>query len=298
MPESSILHTHIETGQRKPFAPRGTVVRGSSSRQGWRGFVFEHHRLPAMETPEFLVTKQIIALQISPPMQVEWKRRGQYTGRQIVPNDVSLTPAFTRDALRWHKSETEFLVCELDPAFLAQSVRDTTISGSSELRQVRGIQDPRIAAVLFGLKADMDAGYSSGPLYGETLATALAVYLTQTYATSPHAPHRPLPLARSEIRRALEYIHDNLETDLTLHHIAGAAGMSPSHFARLFRDATGQSLHRYVLTARVERAQSLLRQSETSLAAISLHVGFYDESHLIRHFKRIVGIAPGEWRKK
>ena len=232
------------------------------------------------------------------PAQIEWKERGQYRGQQCVPGNVSLTPANTRDALRWHGEANEFLVCELDPAFLVQSVRETSRQEKIELRQVRGVQDARITAILTGLRADMNAGYSSGPLFGETLATALALHLVQAYAAAPAMPFPVPPLARSELRRALDYIHDHLASDLTLAEIAAAAGLSPSHFARLFRQATGQPPHQYVLTARIERAQYLLRQPDASVSAVAIQLGFYDESHFIRHFRRITGTAPGAWRTK
>ena len=80
--------------------------------------------------------------------------------------------------------------------------------------------------------------------------------------------------------------------------MADAAGLSPSHFARLFRQATGQPPHRYALHARIERAQTLLLQTGLSITAVSEQLGFYDESHFIRHFKRIMGTTPDVWRKK
>ena len=295
MAGSHIIHTHPKTGELKPFAPPHAILQTSGFGSGWRGFTFEHHRLPALETSEFLVTKQIIALQISPPLQVEWKERGHYRGRQFLPGEASLTPAYTWDALRWPGEANEFLVCELDTAFMAQSVREIVKSEKIELRQIRGIQDARIDAILSGLKADVDAGYSSGAIFGEMLATALAVHLVQTYCVTPTTPVPAHAISRAELHRALDYIHDHLASDLSLSKIADAAGYSPSHFSRLFRKATGQSPHRYVITARIERARHLLRQRDASVSAVSAQLGFYDESHFIRHFKQATGFTPGEW---
>ena len=194
MPESRIIHTHPKTGERKPFAPTGGVVRTSGNQAGWRGFILEQHRLPAIETPEFLVTQQIVAMQVSGPMLVEWKERGRYTGRVCDPGSVSLTPASARDALRWRADTAETLVCQLAPTFLAQSVRDITTRDVIEIPQIRAMQDVRIAAILTALQADIESGYSSGSLFGETLATALAVHLVQGYAALP-ASRNPHPLA-------------------------------------------------------------------------------------------------------
>jgi transcriptional regulator GlxA family with amidase domain len=55
--------------------------------------------------------------------------------------------------------------------------------------------------------------------------------------------------------RAVEYIQDQLDTDLTASGIAQAVGLSPDHFTRLFKESTGQSPHRYVVEARVRKAK-------------------------------------------
>src|SRR5205823_1111486 len=99
-------------------------------------------------------------------------------------------------------------------------------------------------------------------------------------------------LARSELRRALDYIYDNMGSDLSLRELAAIAGVSASYFATLFKQATGMSPHQYVIHRRVEKARSLLHQSELSIGQIAVLTGFYDSSHLNHHFKRLTGVTP------
>jgi AraC family transcriptional regulator len=92
--------------------------------------------------------------------------------------------------------------------------------------------------------------------------------------------------------RAVEYIKDQLDADLTVSGIAQAVGISPDHFSRLFKESTGQTPYRYVVEARARKAKELLTTGKFTISEAAFHVGFVDQSHLTRHFKRIFGLPP------
>jgi AraC family transcriptional regulator len=78
---------------------------------------------------------------------------------------------------------------------------------------------------------------------------------------------------------------------------SAVARLSPYHFARQFKTATGPTPHQYVLARRVERAQQLMQQGgDLSLAEVAACAGFWDQSRFSRHFKRLVGDTPGQFR--
>jgi AraC family transcriptional regulator len=62
--------------------------------------------------------------------------------------------------------------------------------------------------------------------------------------------------------------------------------MSPYHFARLFKESTGLSPYQYVIEARVRKAKELLTTGKFTISEAAYHVGFVDQSHLTRHFKK------------
>jgi AraC family transcriptional regulator len=73
--------------------------------------------------------------------------------------------------------------------------------------------------------------------------------------------------------------------------------LSPDHFARQFKAATGLAPYQFVIARRVERAQQLLcARQEVGLAEVALSAGFSDQSQLCFHFKRIVGVTPRRFR--
>jgi AraC family transcriptional regulator len=121
----------------------------------------------------------------------------------------------------------------------------------------------------------------------------LAVRLLYDYgAGRPKRKRRYGGLAGKKLVRAVEYIQDQLDTDLTVSGISQAVCMSPYHFMRLFKESTSQSPHQYVIEARVRKATELLATGKLTISEAAHHVGFVDQSHLTRHFKRVFGMSP------
>jgi AraC family transcriptional regulator len=132
----------------------------------------------------------------------------------------------------------------------------------------------------------------------QSLGTALSVRLLQRHnghvlpVTGMRGGQRAVKLKQIQ-----SYIADNLAGKLSVAKISEAVGASASHLQALFRDATGYSIHQYVLRKRIEQAQLLLRDRNLSLSQVALASGFTHPSHLARHMRKIVGSSPKSVRK-
>lgn len=104
-------------------------------------------------------------------------------------------------------------------------------------------------------------------------------------------------LVDRRIRRAVELMHNALERDLSLEEIAAAAYLSPFHFARLFKKATGATPHAYLGVLRIARAKELLANTDLSVTEISARVGYQSASHFTKAFRQSTGLAPREFRR-
>src|SRR5258708_39209657 len=92
------------------------------------------------------------------------------------------------------------------------------------------------------LRSGIHTGDALDRMYGEGLSTALAVHLLREYGASVLRPKRRYGgLPRAKLMRALEYIHDQLNADLTVSGIAQAVYTTPYYFTSLFKEPTGQS---------------------------------------------------------
>lgn len=98
--------------------------------------------------------------------------------------------------------------------------------------------------------------------------------------------------------RSKELIHDRLTENLSLQELAAEANLSPYHFSRQFKLSTGYPPHEYQLRLRIQKAKEWLREKPfRPIAEIAISLGFSDESHFRRHFKRITGSTPSRYRK-
>jgi AraC family transcriptional regulator len=152
------------------------------------------------------------------------------------------------------------------------------------------VRDPRIGHIGWALQAELQGSEPYGSLYAESLGLALASQLLKCYA--PIVPLRLGNLSKRRLNGAIEYIHDNLARDLSLSELAAVAGLSPSHFNTLFKEATKQPVHQYVIACRVEYAMSLLANRKLSIAEVASLAGFFDQSHMARCMRRVVGVTP------
>src|SRR5262249_35280915 len=114
--------------------------------------------------------------------------------------------------------------------------------------------------------------------------------------TMAPAPQAHGGLSPAAMRRVREYVDAHLGVSIDLAMLARVAGVSIHHFARGFKQSAGLTPHHFLTQKRIERAQDLLGNTDLSLSEIALAVGFSDQSHLARHFRRMLGVTPGRFR--
>lgn len=177
--------------------------------------------------------------------------------------------------------------------------------GGLEFRSALAIPDETMAQLMAAFAGEVAGGGFGGRLYAEGLANALAVHLLRRYSSLGQGRTLELGLGGSAagvpakaVRRALDFIGDNLTRDLSLADIAQAANLSERHLLRLFKEAVGVSPHQYVIRGRVEEAKALLRRTDLTIAEVAVVTGFAHHQHLNRHFKRLTGSSPERFRQE
>ncbi|MFE1298282.1 AraC family transcriptional regulator [Streptomyces sp. NPDC058731] len=95
-------------------------------------------------------------------------------------------------------------------------------------------------------------------------------------------------------RRLRELLDARVTDGVTLEEAARVVRAHPAHLVRAFSAAYGIAPHQYLTSRRVERARRLLLDGQPASAAATA-AGFYDQAHLTRHFRKLVGVTPGKY---
>lgn len=110
------------------------------------------------------------------------------------------------------------------------------------------------------------------------------------FATATHEPEA--------VRNAKAFIHQHLAEPMSLEAVASAVNVSPFHFCKLFKRATGLTFTDFVNRARVEKAKRMLMKPAARITEVAYDVGFQSLSHFNRSFRRIADESPTEFRSR
>jgi transcriptional regulator GlxA family with amidase domain len=132
------------------------------------------------------------------------------------------------------------------------------------------------------------------------LALSMLVLLSELEGRNSRAGQaankRTQSLAAHDLRRATDWLHENLTDEADVASLAKVIGSDPIRLARAFKQSTGFSVAQYRLRARVERAKQLLVEGQLPIKAVSQEAGFYDQAHLTRAFRVAFGTTPLQYR--
>jgi AraC family transcriptional regulator len=281
-------------GRLVPLIP--TRPNLSSVNTGWEGIALETHSTPPCDHPDHEHPYHFLQIQTGAPARFEWTTSGGTRSGTADPGTIFLCPRGSRDRVRW-ETPTSRIDIALHPLLLTQALDETAHLADIELTRHFDLHDRHIASLMVALRSDVEDGSPAGRLYGESLATALSVYLQKRYAVLPPRTFEyrgGMPKVR--LNRVLEYIRANIGEDIKLGALAESAGMSAHYFSELFKQSTGLSPHHYVLRQRVGLAKEHLRNPKVSIIEASVLAGFSDQSHFTKVFHRVVGVTPKEFR--
>jgi AraC family transcriptional regulator len=192
------------------------------------------------------------------------------------------------------RDRVDVLLFLMEPSYVAAQLDKRGLPGErAELRDLPAQPDAGLLDAGRRLADAMARGLAGDELYCEMLIDAMVTRILTRHASLPcgRMPYRE-DLSPAKLRTLLAFIDNNLSAPLRLAELAAAAALSQAHLARAFRNATGVSLHRYVLQRRLEHARVLLSRSDHPVLVVARQCGFADAAHLSKAYRRAFGITP------
>lgn len=292
-------------------APKGTLTSPflylSSKEAGWEGLVAQAFHEP-MELEGWIspVMPDIsLVLFAGGALHVESRHvNGPWEARCLHQGDLNLRSGVDMNyEMRWKALSsvpTHTLHMCLSKDLLARTAEEAADYDPARLsiEEHFGFHDPLLSQIGFALWQELEQGPRAGKLYAQTAAQMLAIHLLRHYTAGGRVLKEPAQgLTHQQMRRVMDFVQAHLDQDISLKVLAQQAGFSSYHFARLFRQTTGESPHQFVLRQRIERAQGLLKERDIPLVRVAIESGFANQSHFTQAFKRYLGLTPRAYRR-
>lgn len=281
----------------------------SSREAGWESIMVRSYHEPADLEETFFPGGPDLYLVLITSGTVRVDERKIYSSwktSSLQKGDWFLTPPGGEPyTLRWKSLSSdplETLHLHLSADLFARTVRHAVKHGPTHVmvQELTGFRDPLLMQLALSLQQELQhpAFASLGKLYAETAAHMLAMHLLRHYTTSTVLTHDGKgKLSSCQMQHITSFILDHLSQNLSLEMLAQQIGFSPYHFARLFRQTTGESPHRFVLRQRLAVAQRLLKETDLPLIHVAAEVGIPNQSHFTQVFKHHTGRTPFAYRR-
>jgi AraC family transcriptional regulator len=265
-------------------------LTATSEGRSWTGIEAQVYDMPSGYAEMPPKSHHRVRMHLGAPASSTCRCDGIVQRRHMTPGDLDIVPL--AHSASWEESgpATMLGIC-LMPSLMetaadGMNLNPDNVSVAAQLKH----SDPHISYIGWALQVELLEAAPNGRLYSESLGLALAARLLNRYA--PVVPPRLGNFSKRRLSRVIDYIHDNLALELALNDLAAVAGLSPTHFTTLFKEATNQTPHQFVVRCRVEYAMTLLANRKLSLAEVASQTGFYDQSHMARCMRRTVGVTP------
>ena len=201
---------------------------------------------------------------------------------------VTLTPGEMHDGVPGSAEGWSYRMLYLDPQWLNRAVFEGRFGdGHIHLFQLALTHDMGFAQAFLHQHQVIEQSCSS--LERESVLLHL---VSQLFERCGGPQPRAVADEREVVRRVRQMLDEQYAQNIALNDLAQWVGLDPLYLIRVFKKSVGVSPHSYQIQTRVARVQQLLR-SGVGIAEASLRCGFFDQSHMTRAFKKVVGITPG-----
>jgi len=276
------------------------MVVASSESLGWQNVrVLEvQHTTSEWTLPAF--ENHCIMVQLGPAVDVSACIDGESFTQTSKPGDSIIVPAGMPSS--WHQTHTtpnRMLFLYLHPNFVRNTAESIDVdSAQISIAPQFGIRDEHLRHVGLSLHCELKQANVIGRLYADSLAHVLAIQLVRRYSYLKDLQMSHGGMAPRKLRKAIEFINENLDEEQTvaLAAVADAVQMSYFHFSRAFKLSTGVSPNVYITEQRIERAKKLLSETDFPIADIALRTGFASQSHFTTTFRKFVWTTPKAFR--
>jgi AraC family transcriptional regulator len=269
----------------------------SSDRTNWEALHLKYYRYQAHEIPANASQQHVIIIQtdVTESGHQEMTIDGITRQETLEEGQVLVVPAQTTNSAHWETPHGSILLAIDTDLFQQQAI--AAEQSQAQLKPHFARADAFLYGMGLALKQELSFGQPGGKLYIQSATIVLAQHLLRNYSEARTTTDLPSGLPAHHLKYVIEYMREHLAEDIDLGQLSKLIKLSQSHFTHLFRKSAGKSPYQYLIQLRVERARELLAIGDLSIADVAISAGFYDQSHLTKQMKRLLGFTPRQFRQ-
>lgn len=222
---------------------------------------------------------------------------------QVKAGSLFLTATAVPYEFRWRRLSAEpfqVMMVILSLPLFAEALQEVhgKRSEAAFMPDQSGFEDPPLVALLDRLRLEIPRANASALLVrgvGQTIAVHLARHYVD-FRAEIKEDHSALPAYK--LKAITQWMREHVAQAFSLGRLADQAGMSESHFNRLFKRAMGMPPSQYQIKLRLDLARQRLRETQRSVIDIANEVGYANPSHFARLFGKTSGMTPSEYRRQ
>jgi AraC family transcriptional regulator len=299
-PASRFARSEVAVGDLSFISPDAVVA--SSETCGWQNLQAIELRYQTSEWSIPSLVDHCVIVQLGPAAAVRARIGAHRFEQTLKTGEIVIIPADL--PLHWQQPDTtgsHTLHLYVHPDFL----RTTAAAIDFDYNQISiapqfGISDEHLGHIAMSLRCELHDSNVIGRIYADSLAKVLAMQLVRRYSYLNDLRVNRGGIAPRKLRKAIEFINDNLDQEQTvaLAAVAEVVQMSYFHFSRAFKQSTGFSPNVYMTEQRIERAKKLLTETNLPIADIALRTGFASQSHFTTAFRKLLWTTPKAFRDR
>jgi AraC family transcriptional regulator len=278
--------------------PESWVMQTITTGNG--GLVVQHQLEEPSEIAAPALTHHLINVNIGQQGTRQITRLGKQEYDGIAPTGFLWLATADNTSVEWVWETTdETILFQIDPLYFQEIAAENGCANSErlELKPVVFDRNPQFESISRNYHAEMQQQGLGGKLYSESLGNLFMLNLLRTYCQDRPQPQQVNGgLGEKRLKLVLAYIDTHLGENIGLQDMATVAGLGQHHFSTLFGQSMGISPYRYVIKRRIDRAKRHLKLKDAAIIDIALACGFADQSHLNKHFRKLVGMTPSAFR--
>jgi AraC family transcriptional regulator len=262
---------------------------------------FMDMQMPSAEVHEAAAGDYKICLVLSGEARLSYQVDDRWYSTWLRPGMFApITPPHVAATLHLSATQRHLMVSVSEAAF----DRVAADSGNAGARLgtlcERGFRDPFLYQLCRQAWTEARRGDDLGQAFAHSIESTLICRLLRGSTGLRKRPVRTSSetLSATAMARIREVCESRLHERLVVADLAAVTGIGSHQFGRAFKASSGQSPQEYLISLRLQRARTLLRETDLAIAQVALACGFFDQSHLTSTFTRLIGMSPSRYRRQ